>query len=167
MSDKLKNLNDLFQHEIKDLYSAEKQILDALPKMAEAASNSELKQAFKDHLQETRGQKERLEKIADICGFDIDGETCEAAKGLIKEGESIIKMNANEDVRDAGLIAAAQRVEHYEMAGYGTACTYAKQLGHDKALDLLKETLDQEKSADDKLKKLATSKINEKAEQAV
>lgn len=164
MSDKLKNLNDLFEHEIKDLYSAETQIIAALPEMEKAATHKELKKAFADHLEETKGQKERLEQIGKELGFDVKGETCEATKGLIKEGKGMIEMKADDDVRDAGLIACAQRIEHYEISGYGTARQYAQRLGFTKAEKLLKETLDQEQNADTTLNDLAESKINAEAQ---
>ncbi len=163
-SDKLKSLKDLFEHEIKDLYSAETQLSEALPKMAEKASDSKLKKAFESHLEETKKQKERIEKIGEICNISVKGEKCEAMAGLIKEGEEMLKMDAESDVKDAGLIAAAQRVEHYEMAGYGTAHHYAKRLGLDEVAGLLEETLNEEKAADEKLNKIAIDSVNEKAQ---
>ena len=163
-SDKLKSLKDLFEHEIKDLYSAETQLSSALPKMAEKASDEKLRKAFESHLEETKKQKERLEKIGEICNISVKGEKCEAMAGLIKEGEQMLKMDAEGDVKDAGLIAAAQRVEHYEIAGYGTAHHYAKRLGLDEAANLLEETLKEEKSADEKLNKIAIDSVNEKAQ---
>lgn len=163
-SDKLNSLKDLFEHEIRDLYSAETQLSSALPKMAEKASNQKLKDAFTSHLEETKKQKERLEKIGEICDIKLKGEKCEAMAGLIKEGESMLKMDAEDDVRDAGLIGAAQRVEHYEIAGYGTARHYAKRLGLDDAVKLLEETLNEEKSADEKLNNIAINAVNEKAQ---
>lgn len=164
MAEKLKSLEDLLQHEIKDLYSAEKQLIDALPKMAEAASNEKLKKAFKEHLEETKQQKERLEKAAKTLGFDPSGETCNAMKSLIKEGEEMIKMKADEDVKDAGLIASAQRVEHYEMAGYGAAQKFAQQLQQKEVFQLLEETLKEEKEADKKLNSIAVERVNLDAE---
>ena len=163
-SDKLKSLKDLFEHEIKDLYSAETQLSEALPKMAEKASDSKLKKAFESHLEETKKQKERIEKIGEICNISVKGEKCEAMAGLVKEGEEMMKMDAESDVKDAGLIAAAQRVEHYEMAGYGTAHHYAKRLGLDDVAKLLEETLNEEKAADEKLNKIAIDSVNEKAQ---
>lgn len=148
------------EHEIQDLYSAETQLISALPKMAEAAHSSKLKQAFKDHLQETKNQQARLEKVADILGCSTKGETCEAMKGLIKEGEKMIKEDAEPDVKDAGLIAAAQRVEHYEIAGYGTARHFAKILGLQEVADLLEETLEEEKDADEKLNDIAIQQVD-------
>lgn len=163
-SDKLNSLKDLFEHEIQDLYSAETQLTSALPKMAEKASDQKLKQAFESHLEETKKQKDRLEKIGELCDIKVKGHKCEAMAGLIKEGEEMLKMDADGEVRDAGLIGAAQRVEHYEMAGYGTARHYAKRLGFDDAAKLLEETLNEEKSADEKLNTIAINSVNEKAQ---
>lgn len=163
-SNKLNSLKDLFEHEIRDLYSAETQLSSALPKMAEKASDQKLRQAFESHLEETKKQKERLEKIGQICKIELKGEKCEAMAGLIKEGEEMLKMDASGEVRDAGLIGAAQRVEHYEMAGYGTARNYAKRLGLNDCVSLLEETLNEEKSADQKLNDIAINQVNEKAQ---
>ena len=160
---KFDSLKELFIFELKDLYSAETQLIEALPKMAEAASNQELKDGFTEHLDETRRQKERLEKIGKELNVDLSGETCEAMEGLVTEGEEIIKSKAQSDIKDSGLIAAAQRVEHYEMAGYGTVRNYAKRLGFDKIADLLQETLNEEKEADSKLNHIAVQKVNVEA----
>ncbi|AFL82570.1 hypothetical protein Aeqsu_3135 [Aequorivita sublithincola DSM 14238] len=159
----MKKLEDLFEHQIKDLYSAETQLIDALPKMAKAANDKKLKKAFEDHLEETKKQKERLEKVCDELGIKPGGETCKAMKGLIKEAEGFIEEDASKEVRDAGLIAEAQRVEHYEISGYGTAVRYAKELGHDKIVTLLQATLDEEYAADDKLNDMAEDRLNKKA----
>lgn len=159
---KIEKFEDLFILELKDLYNAETQIIEALPKMAKAASSSDLKKAFEDHLEETRGQKRRLEEIFDGLGLNPEGETCEATKGLIEEGEEIIKDVAEGALRDAGLIAAAQRVEHYEMAGYGAARNFASILGHSNYEKLLDETLQEEGQADKKLNALAKT-INRQA----
>ncbi len=156
----LDNLKDLYVEQLRDLYSAESQLIDALPKMADAASHSKLKTAFQDHLKETKKQKERLEQIFDTLGERPGGETCQAMKGLIKEGEEMIKQDANEDVRDAGLIAAAQRVEHYEIAGYGTVRAYADMLDRKDDRKLIDEILEEEKDADEKLNDLAMDVIN-------
>lgn len=164
--EKLVNLKDLFEHEIKDLYSAEKQLMETLPKLAKKASSDSLKKAFENHLEETKKQFERIEQVAHKLDIDPASEKCKAMEGLIKEGKEFMEMKASPEVMDAGLIAVAQRVEHYEIAGYGTACTYAKMLGMDEALDLLKETLAEEKEADEKLSELALESINEKAESA-
>jgi ferritin-like metal-binding protein YciE len=159
----MKKLKDLFEHQLKDLYSAEAQLVDALPKMVKNANDSKLKKAFEDHLEETKKHKERLEKVCDQLGIDPDGETCKAMKGLIEEAESFIEEEADDDVRDAGLIAEAQRVEHYEISGYGTAVRYAKELGHDDIAKTLKSTLDEEYNADDKLNDMAEDRLNRKA----
>ncbi len=162
MSDKMKSLQDLFEHQLKDLYSAESQLIDALPKMAKKASDSKLKKAFEDHLEETKQHKQRLEKVCKELGIEASGETCKAMKGLIAEAESTMKENAEADVMDAALIAEAQRVEHYEISGYGTACTYADILGHTKVKEELGNTLDEEKTSDEKLTKIAKS-LNKQA----
>ena len=163
-SEKLNSLKDLFEHEIKDLYSAESQLTDALPKMAEKASSPQLRQAFETHLEETKQQRDRLERIGDICGFSVKGEKCQAMEGLIKEGKHMLEMKGDDEVRDAGLIASAQRVEHYEMAGYGTARTYAQRLGLNEVADLLEQTLNEEKRTDAKLNDIAIGSVNQKAQ---
>jgi ferritin-like metal-binding protein YciE len=162
---KLKNLEDLLLHELKDLYSAENQLVKALPKMAKAASNQELKAAFEEHLEQTEGHVERLDEIAEMLGKKLTGHTCKAMKGLVEEGSDLISEDAAESVRDAGLIGAAQRVEHYEIAGYGTARCLAEQLGHSEIADLLEQTLEEEKETDENLSELATSTINADANQ--
>jgi ferritin-like metal-binding protein YciE len=162
MTSKLKDLKDLLQHELKDLYSAENQLSKALPKMANAAKNEKLRSAFEHHLEETEHQIERLEKVSSELNFDIKGEDCDAMKGLIKEGEEMIKKEAENAVHDAGLIAAAQRVEHYEIAGYGTIVRYLEMLDMKQAAKLMSETLHEEKEADVKLTKIAKM-INEEA----
>lgn len=165
---KLNTMKDLYVDQLRDLYSAEDQLISALPKMAQAATSSDLQKAFQDHLGETRGQKQRLEQIFSGLGMTPQGETCQAMQGLIKEGEQIINAQADPTVRDAALIAAAQRVEHYEMAGYGTVRTFADELGFSNAKSLLQQTLDEEGAADKKLTSLAqgglfSSGINQKA----
>jgi len=162
----LNTLQDLLIEQLRDVYSAENQLIDALPKMAEAATNAQLKQAFETHLEETRGQAERLQRIASQMGITISGHTCKAMEGLVKEGTEMIKEDGEDEVKDAGLIAAAQRVEHYEIAAFGTARVYAKQLGLDEVYDLLSETLEEEKSTDVKLTELAVNTVNVRAEQA-
>lgn len=152
---KLETLRDLYIEELKDLYSAESQLLKALPKMAKAATSAELQKAFEDHLAETEGQVERLETIFKELEEKPTGKTCQAMKGLVEEGKEVIEEDAEDDVRDAALIAAAQRVEHYEMAGYGCVRTYAQLLGYDKAAKLLQQTLDEEGAADKSLTKLS------------
>lgn len=159
----MKNLNDLFEHQLKDLYDAENQLVKALPKMKKHAVSDKLKKAFDSHLEETKTHVERLENICDQLGIDPSGEKCKAMEGLIKEAESFLKEDVDKKVMDAGLIAEAQRVEHYEIAGYGTAVRFAQELGHDDIADQLKETLDEEYDADDLLTELAESRLNKKA----
>lgn len=156
---KLDSLHSLFVHELKDLYSAETQLLEALPKMERAATHGTLKAAFREHLEETRGHVERLEQICNELGISPAGEHCEAMEGLITEGEELINAPGDPDTRDAALISAAQRVEHYEIAAYGTARTFAKRLDFGDAAKLLDKTLDEESAADSKLTKIATGGI--------
>jgi ferritin-like metal-binding protein YciE len=163
---KLESLRDLYVDELKDLYSAENQLLKALPKMAKAASDPKLRQGFVTHLEETRGQVERLEQIFEELETSPKGKKCKAMEGLVEEGKEMIEEDAEPAVKDAGLIAAAQRVEHYEMAGYGTVRTYAQLLGYENAAKLLQATLDEEGATDKKLTKLAQS-INVEAEELV
>lgn len=162
--EKLNNLNDLFAHELKDLYSAEQQILQALPKMADSTEHRELRQAFEDHEQTTREQVRRLETIAADLGMELKGHKCKGMEGIIKEGEELIGANADPDARDAALIGAAQRVEHYEIAGYGTARTYARRLGQERAADLLQRTLDEEGETDHRLTRIAEGMVNPDAQ---
>jgi ferritin-like metal-binding protein YciE len=162
--DKLNNLGDLFVHELKDLYSAEQQILQALPKMAAAADHQELRRAFQEHEQVTRDQVRRLDMIADDLGVELTGHKCKGIEGIIKEGDDLLKAEADADVLDAGLIGAAQRVEHYEIAGYGTARTFARRLGHGRAAELLQQTLDEEGSTDERLTRIAESMVNPDAQ---
>lgn len=158
---KLDNLKKLYVHELKDLYSAENQILEALPKMIEAAGDDGLKKAFRHHLEQTRTQVQRLEKIfKGLDDFSPGGHKCKGMEGLIKEAEGLMKDVTEPEVMDAALIASAQRVEHYEMAGYGTARTYAEKLGEYAAADLLQETLNEEGATDQKLSRLAERSIN-------
>lgn len=161
---KLNNLNDLFIHELKDLYNAEQQITKALPKMAKLASSADLKRAFETHLRETEKQIERLDMVFNKLGMKATGEKCKAMEGIIKEAQDMMSENADSDVMDAALIACAQRVEHYEIAGYGTVCTYAKQLGQREILEMLHTTLEEEKATDMKLTDIAETKINVKAQ---
>ena len=156
-----RNLNDLFLLTLKDIYHGEKQILKALPKMAKNASSAELKQAFERHRDETQQQVERLERVFEMMQKPARGQTCEAVEGLIAEGQEVID-EAEDDVRDAGMIAAGQAIEHYEIARYGTLCAWAKQLGMDDAADLLGQTLAEEKKADELLNKLSQN-INKRA----
>lgn len=159
----MKTLEDLFEHQLKDLYSAEKQLIQALPEMAKNANDDRLVEAFEDHLEETKEQKERLESICRVLNISPGGETCKAMEGLIKEAQSFIKEADDDEVMDAGLIAEAQRVEHYEIAGYGTAVRYAKELGHNNIAEQLQASLDEEYDADNLLDKLAEKRLNRKA----
>ena len=160
---KLKTLHDLYVDELEDLYNAENQLLKALPKMAKAASDTQLAQAFTDHLEETAGHVDRLEKIFKKLDASPKGKKCKAMEGLLEEGKDLMAEDAAPSVMDAALIAAAQRVEHYEMAGYGCVRTYARLLGYEEAADLLQETLDEEGTADKKLTDLAETIINAEA----
>jgi ferritin-like metal-binding protein YciE len=147
----VETLQELFIDELKDLYSAEKQIVRSLPKMAKAASTPKLQEALRSHLEETKGQVERLEKIGEIVGKKLTGKTCAGMKGVLEEGSEVLEEVEAGNVRDAAMIGAAQRVEHYEMAGYGTAREFAKLLGLDDVVELLEQTLEEEKAADQKL----------------
>jgi ferritin-like metal-binding protein YciE len=160
---KMESLKDLYLEQLRDLYDAENQLVEALPKMAEAASGPELKMGFNDHLRQTREHVTRLERIFSALGEKPKGHTCQAMKGLVKEGEEMIKAKGDPEVIDAGLIAAAQRVEHYEIAAYGTVRTYAESLGGDEAMRLLEMTLKEEKETDQKLTQLAKSHVNAEA----
>jgi ferritin-like metal-binding protein YciE len=166
-STEFNSFNDLFVNQIEDLYDAEQRLTKALPKMAEAAHSSQLKQAFQSHLTETEGHVSRLEQIFREISVEPKRETCEAMKGLIAEGEEMIKAHGDPDVKDAALIAAAQRVEHYEMSGYGTARAFARRLGLTQAATFLEQTLSEEKAADEKLNRIAESSVNPKATSAV
>jgi ferritin-like metal-binding protein YciE len=164
----LTSMQTLFVHELRDLYDAENQLVMALPKLAESATNVDLKDAFRTHLQETTNQIARLNRIFQSLGVPPNGMRCHAMEGLIAEGDEILRLSGDPDVKDAALIGAAQRVEHYEIAGYGTARAHAKWLEYDDAADLLKETLNEESKADDKLNKIAegglfTTGINKEA----
>ena len=159
-SPEFNSLDDLFLNQLEDLYDAEHRIIRALPKMSEAARSRELKQAFDEHLAQTRGHVDRLDMIFREMDKTPTRETCEAMKGLLREGEEMIDAKGDLNVRDAALIAAAQRVEHYEMAGYGTARSLALHLGRTEAARLLQETLDEEKVADSKLTDIAENAVN-------
>ncbi len=164
---KLTTLHDLLVDQLRDLYSAENQILKALPKMAKAASSEELAAGFEEHLEQTRGHVERLEQICAQLDVTPKGKKCKAVEGLVEEGKELMGEDAEPEVLDAGLVAAAQKVEHYEIASYGTARTWAAQLGLDEAADLLQQTLDEEKETDQKLTQLAEGMINQEAEEPV
>jgi ferritin-like metal-binding protein YciE len=160
---KLESVEDLFLEELRDLYDAESQLLKALPKMAEAAAAPALKMAFSQHLEQTKGHVGRLDRVFRELGAKPSGETCEAMKGLVKEGEQFVEAKGDPSVRDAGLIGAAQRVEHYEMAGYGTARSLAKRLGYQEIATILQETLEEEGEADKKLTAVAENEVNVRA----
>jgi ferritin-like metal-binding protein YciE len=162
---KVESIEDLFLDELKDLYSAEKQITKALPKLVKAASTQELSAAFDSHLQETKGHVERLEEIFQKLGKKGTGKTCEGMKGVLEEGAEVIQEIEKGPIRDAGLIAAAQRVEHYEIAGYGSVRSFAQLLGKQDIVELLEETLQEEKAADEKLTKISES-VNQEAQTA-
>lgn len=155
----LENLEDLLVAQLKDLLSAEEQLIKALPKMADAAHAPALKQAFRNHLEETKHQKTRLEQALRELGQEPKAETCEAMKGLIAEGKEMIDAEGDPEVKDAGLIAAAQRVEHYEIAGYGCVRSFAHRLGHQNVAHLLEETLAEERNADNLLTHVADSEL--------
>jgi ferritin-like metal-binding protein YciE len=167
LSHTFNNLNDLLVHELGDLYDAEYRLTEALPKMAEAASSQQLKSAFQDHLRETEQHVHRLEQVFDRIGCSAKRETCPAMKGLIAEGEQMISATGNDKVRDAGLIGAAQRVEHYEIAAYGTARNFAQQLGMSEVAQILQQTLDEEGACDKKLTSIAESFVNSSTPQGV
>jgi len=156
----LNTLDDLFVVQLEDLYDAEQRLTKALPKMAGASSNGRLKSAFEEHLRQTEQHVARLEKIFQILGITAKRETCEAMKGLIAEGDEAISADGNPDVKDAALIAAAQRVEHYEIAGYGTVRTFAKRLGQEEIARILQQTLQEEEATDKKLTEIAESSVN-------
>src|SRR5512143_626486 len=144
MASKMRTLEDVYVDLLKDLYSAEKQLVKALPKMAKGAQSSDLQKAFQDHLRQTEGQVDRIERIFTEMGGSPRGKKCVGMEGLVEEGNELLKEDAEPDALDAGLIAAAQKVEHYEVAGYGTARAWAQQLGYDKAARLLQQTLEEE-----------------------
>jgi len=158
-----KTLNDLFLHTLKDIFYAEKQILKALPKMAKNAESEELQQAFETHLEETRGQIERLEKVFEMLGKPARGVQCEAINGLIEEGKEVMEDFADSAALDAGILAAAQAVEHYEITRYGSLIGWAKRLGRADIAKVLEQTLNEEKAADKKLTSVAESQVNLKA----
>jgi ferritin-like metal-binding protein YciE len=160
---KIETMEDLFLEQIEDLYDAERRLVKALPKMAEASTSQTLRQAFQSHLIETEGHVSRLEKVFRILGQDPKSQTCDAMKGLVSEGEDIVSDIDASSLRDAGLIAAANRVEHYEIAAYGSARTFAQTLGLNEAASLLEQTLQEEKKADQKLTDIAESMVNSEA----
>lgn len=163
MARKINSLQDFLLEQLRDLYSAETQILANLPKMAKQAHHGDLRQAFEAHLKETEEHKERLERIGVILDFKLGGHTCAAMQGIVKEAAEWIAEGAPDDVRDAGLISNAQRVEHYEIAGYGTVRAIAERLGHQQVVEILEKTLQEEKTTDQRLTRLAVSTVNEDA----
>jgi ferritin-like metal-binding protein YciE len=157
---KLETATDLYIHQLKDLYSAEKQLIKALPKMAKAATSEKLRAGFEQHLEETKGHAARLEKVLASHKQSTRGPKCKAMEGLIEEGAEMIEEEADPEVKDAGLIIAAQKVEHYEISGYGSAVTFANLIGDKEGAKLLKQTQDEESATDAKLTKLAVSEVN-------
>jgi ferritin-like metal-binding protein YciE len=164
MASKMVTLEDLYMDLLKDLYSAEKQLVKALPKLAKAAQAPDLQRAFQEHLRQTEGQVERIERVFSDLDGSPRGKKCVGMEGLIEEGNELLKEDAEPEVLDAGLIAAAQKVEHYEIASYGTARAWAERLGYDQAAGLLQETLDEESMANEKLTQIAESHVNMEAQ---
>jgi ferritin-like metal-binding protein YciE len=160
---KLDTLQKLYTDELRDLYNAENQLLKALPKMAKAASSGDLKDAFEKHLEQTKGHVKRLEQVFEALGEKPKGKTCRAMKGLIEEGSEILKEDGEESILDAGIIVAAQKVEHYEIASYGSVRTFAHLLGQNKAAELLQTTLDEESETNELLNRLAEGIVNPEA----
>ena len=164
MASKMQTLDDLYKDMLKDLYSAEKQLVKALPKMAKNAQSSDLQRAFQEHLKQTEGHVERIERIFSDLGSSPRGKKCVGMEGLVEEGNELLQEQVDPDVLDAGLIAAAQKVEHYEIASYGTVRSWAERLGYNQAANLLQQTLDEEGEANKKLTQLAESYINMEAQ---
>lgn len=160
----LATLHDLMVHELKDLYSAERQLVQALPKMSKNATSDQLRTAIDNHLAETEEHVTRLEQVMESLGESPRGQKCDGMQGLIEEGKKLLKEEADPDVMDAGIIVSAQKVEHYEIASYGAVCEYARMMGHTEALQLLEQTLEEEKKADQTLNALAEGGINALAE---
>ena len=160
----IENFRDLFIYELRDLYSAEDQLVNAIPKLVHAASSQSLKDAFNAHLEEAKQQKQRLSKISEMLGVEVKGVTCKGMEGLIEECSDVINVKADESVKDAALIAAAQRIEHYEIAGYGTAHHFATMLHENDISDMLSESLKEEKAGDERLNRVAKETVNIKAE---
>ncbi len=159
---KMTNLEDVFTDEIKDIYSAENQIMKALPKMAKA-SQGELRSAFEQHLEQTRTHAQRIEQVCQELNFTPKGKKCTGMEGVLSEGSEVLGTQGSEEAKEAALIGAAQRVEHYEIAAYGTARTHARQLGYTNAADLLDQTLREERQTDDRLTQIAESRVNQEA----
>ena len=164
MASKMSTLEDLYMDLLKDLYSAEKQLVKALPKMAKNAQSPELQRAFQEHLRQTEGHVERIERVVSEMNGSPRGKKCVGMEGLIEEGNELLQEDVEPDVLDAGLIAAAQKVEHYEIASYGTARAWAQRLGYDQAARLLQETLEEESMANEKLNRIAESHVNMEAQ---
>ena len=162
----MNTLKDVLEHQVKDLYSAETQFTSALPKMMEAATSQELKDAFEQHLDQTKQHVERLKQVADTLGIKPTGEKCKGMEGLIKEAQDLIQEHDKGDALDAALIAAVQRLEHYEIAGYGSACQFAETLGNSEVKETLGQTLDEAEKTDKKLTDIAQSTINKEAMRA-
>ena len=160
---KITNMEHLLVGELEDLYDAEQRLVKALPKMAEASSSPELRAAFEGHLEETKGHVGRLEQVFTHIGEKVKAKTCEAMKGLIEEGNNVVSSIEKSPLRDAGLIAAANRVEHYEIAAYGSARAFARMLGFQTSADTLERTLEEEKAADQKLTQIAENMVNQRA----
>jgi ferritin-like metal-binding protein YciE len=159
-SEEFNTLNELLENQLKDLYDAEYRIMEALPKIADKATNASLKKAFRDHLRQTEKHIERLKSVFEHRGIEPTREKCEAIVGLIQEGDELLDASGDSNVLDAGLIAAAQRVEHYEIAGYGTARAFSRQLSDEYSAELLEQTLDEEKSTDQQLTEIAEARVN-------
>jgi len=157
---KVESLDQLLQEELRDIYDAEKQLVKALPKMAKAASSEELREALNEHLEVTKGQVERLEQVFETLGTKAKSKSCAGMKGLIEEGEEIIGQDATDELKDAAIIGAAQRVEHYEIAAYGIVWTFAERLGNDEVAELLQETLTEEEEADERLTEISESLLD-------
>lgn len=160
------DLHELFLEQLADVYNAEQQLTKALPKVAKNAESEELRQAIEEHLEETRGHVSRLEEVAESLDENLKRKTCAAMKGLIEEADEIMKEQKGSSAPDAAIIAAAQKVEHYEIASYGTLIAWARQMNHDQAIDLLEQTLEEEKAADEKLTSVGESVANQKAQSA-
>jgi ferritin-like metal-binding protein YciE len=163
MSMKIKTLEDLLADELKDLYSAENQITKALPKMAKTTQSRELRSAFEEHLRQTENQIKRLERACSDIGISPKGKKCVGMEGLLEEGKEIMTNGSDQDALEAGLIGAAQKVEHYEISAYGTASAHARQLGFNSVAQLLDQTLEEERMTDEKLTKIAENKVNVQA----
>jgi ferritin-like metal-binding protein YciE len=163
MDEKFKSLDDVFTHDLRDIYDAEQQLVEALPKMADKASNPELKRAFEDHLRQTEGHVQRLEVVFRRCGLEPERVKCNGMAGLISEGSHVLSAEGDNNAIDAALISAAQRVEHYEIAAYGTLRTFARQLGESVAASVLDATLEEEKQTDTQLTKIAEASVNSAA----